>query len=256
MTINIKQAPAKAYIEINQSYSLRYTYLKHVGENNYVEFFYPVKCKDFLNDILYAEETQKPVYIYGLSYDPRVDKIDRDKTRLALHFPSLEAKKKTIENLSFLHKLEKENGLEPTVITECYEHHLIAMVEGDPYWQKATYLISFYTSFLRWLGYPLIEGQLVSQTIRNIMCTDNSHMMTYKCFDRMAFFEQNVRCLDNILNDPEMGVFSTRGPIIEIHTVHNSGGILGTIMETKTPYSEYSHAFQNIYRERSQKCAA
>lgn len=255
MTVHILRASNTPYNQIHQSYPLKYSFLKKSVENNYPEMFCSVLCKDYFNDVLYAEERGEIQEIFGFRYDPNESQIDRDKTRLSLHFPTKAAKEQTLKNLGFLHKLETDNGLELTIITES-QHDLIVMVEGDPYWLSATYLISFYTSFLRWLGYPLIEGQPVSKTISTISCTDNAHLTNYKCVDRMMFFEQNIRCLDEQLQDKDSGVFSEKGKLYDISQVHNSGGILGTLMLSPYSGSLYSKAFNTLYSKSTHKCAA
>ena len=256
MKIQILPADGGNYTEIHQSYPLKYTFLSLVEENSYQEVVVPFKCKDYLNDILYYEERKKPFYIYGLANNNLKGNISRDKTRLALYFPDKDREKQTLENLGFLNELEKSNGLELTTLTPTNQP-LVYMVEGDSYWLSATYLISFYTSYLRWLGYPLVVGELVSQQIlkHTRYCTDADHLRMYKCEDRMAFFEQNVRCLDDQVTKDRNGVFSAKDRDYDIYAVHNSGGILGTLMKSETYSSIYGEAFNALYNGQ-QKCAA
>lgn len=256
MTIQILSAVGGGYTEIHQSYPLKYTFLSPGEESTYQEVAVPFKCRDYLNDILYYEERKKPFCVYNFTNSNLKGNISRDKTRLAVYFPDKDREKQTLENLGFLNEIEKSNELELTTLTPT-NFPLVYMVEGDSYWLSATYLISFYTSYLRWLGYPLVVGELVSQQLLKTTrgCTDADHIRMYKCEDRMAFFEQNVRCLDDLLKNEEVGVFSYKKIDYDIYAVHNSGGILGTMMKSERHSSIYGETFEAIYTGQL-KCAA
>src|SRR3989304_2837017 len=92
--------------------------------NTVTDVFFPVLCRDFFGDCLYAEATPCKTHIYGFSYDPEIKKIDRDKTRLTVEFPSKEVKEIFNSNLSILYSIENQNKLMETHVEEIDEKTL------------------------------------------------------------------------------------------------------------------------------------
>lgn len=111
-------------------------------------------CRDFLGDALFAEEQGKQAKIYGFSWTPSKQKIDRDKTRLLLQFSSLEMKKAMEKNLSILHGVEKDNDFTLTTLTDSDKDSEL-LVEGDSNWQASVVLISLYSFLLKCLTYDI-----------------------------------------------------------------------------------------------------
>ncbi len=144
-----------SYSQDGQYHDVGFAYAHLDGENINQLCGYFV-CRDFLGDALFAEEQGKKAQIYGFSWTPSKQKIDRDKTRLLLQFSSPELEKAFKKNLSILHGVEKDNDFALTVLTDS-DKELELLVEGDSRWQASVVLISLYSFLLKCLTYDIKE---------------------------------------------------------------------------------------------------
>src|SRR5258705_10692706 len=85
-----------SYSEEGQYHHVGFAYAHLEGEKAKQLCGYFV-CRDFLGDALFAEEQDKPAKIYGFSWTPSKQKIDRDKPRLLLQFSKSEMKEKFLK---------------------------------------------------------------------------------------------------------------------------------------------------------------
>lgn len=118
------------------------------------QLFYPVICREYFGDILYAEETGVDVDVYGFSYRPKKQKIDRDATRLTLKADEAFLE----ENLKIIHEIEDKNKVPRTKVIPTNEKDTV-VIEGDEFWQSRGFLISLYTYLLKLL-YVKFESTL------------------------------------------------------------------------------------------------
>jgi len=149
----MKFVPYKAmygYCENGQSVSVRMAFCNKQEDETYVQMFLPVICRDYFSDILHSEFHQIKVNdIFGFSYDPAKQKIDRDKVRLSLQCESETQFNNIKANvLPLLNPIEDMNGF---TRSELYfpEDSKVMIMEGDPKWLASTYLLAAYTPKLQ-----------------------------------------------------------------------------------------------------------
>lgn len=145
----LKKAAKKDYIEIGQQKKVLFSFCNKKG-NVLKQLFSPVLCRDFLSDVLVAEEWNKKVSRYAFVYNPARTKIDRDKTRLLLTIND-EDKNNLINNLDILHEIEHNNKLIRTEITHVDDNTLL--VEGSKVWLNSTFSLHLYTFLLKAISY-------------------------------------------------------------------------------------------------------
>lgn len=158
--MNFFKAKEKHYEEIYQNKQIKFSFVNKKGDD-YHEIFSPVLCRDFLNDVLVAEETGEEFSIYKFKYDPTVSKIDRDKLRMAVYINKADFNN-VVKNLHILNEIESKNKLKPTKFYGLEEG--IFLLEADKFWLKSTFLLSFYTLMIRVLSYELKDNWIASIT--------------------------------------------------------------------------------------------
>ncbi len=146
----LEKAPIKEYIEIGQSKKIGFSFCNKEG-NRIKQMFHWVLCRDFLNDVLVAEERDMKVERYAFTYAPNKNKIDRDKTRFLLKFYDPKDIEYLLSNLSILNTIEKSNKFYPTVLRKIEKD--IYLVEGSKLWLNNTFSLHLYTFLLKAMAY-------------------------------------------------------------------------------------------------------
>ncbi len=157
----IKKASSNTYTEIFQQVELRFSFLNQEG-NDFYEQFADIKCRDYLSDVLMAEEHNVTICVYGFKYDPSESKIDRDATKLSLKFPSSEHKALFLSNIPNLHYLEDKAKYELTKVLETQLDNQLIVI-GSANYLNTTPLLSLYSLLLRamcttWFS-PWVKGE-------------------------------------------------------------------------------------------------
>lgn len=144
--VKVIRAKREHYLENVQEVPIKFSYVKKHSDEEYEQLHYGVKCRDFLGDVLLAEEQDTPFTAYHFTWDNSV-KIDRDKTRLLINQSSrYPVKKRFKEHLYLLHKIEENNGLEKTVIIDVPYGFIL---EADKFWLGSTQAIWLYSFLIR-----------------------------------------------------------------------------------------------------------
>jgi len=130
-----------------------------------------MKCKDYIQDTIWAGKAKKSCSVYGFSYKHGVDPEPcLSRLMLALRWPSkslpqmarmLINTKRVVEDLETRLKVPK---FERTRFTRVKDSHFI--VSGSPVWLKSSHTVSFF-SFL-------IRGSLLNETGRLETSRDSS----------------------------------------------------------------------------------
>jgi hypothetical protein len=214
----------------------------HISQiySNGVEFAFATKtkqctdfifCKDFLHDCVYAILYQKPVKVYGFSYDPKDNPIGLKKVYLLVNNNlDKDFDQKMTPCLDFLHQIEKKMRLFRTKIYECNdppkEKNKVFLFRGSKIWLNSPPLLSLYSLFIR-IGLCHTVGVDFMTTIDKMQTGEikatNHNDARYLASSRKAidailshgyrkfFFKENVK------NYPES---------VDISTFHNYFGIV------------------------------
>lgn len=148
----MKLIPAKpqSYSEIYQTKNIKFAFCNRVG-NTLHQLFDWVLCRDFLNDVLIAEQTKQKVLHYSFEYDPKKQKIDRHCTHLLLKFRDEQDITNFKSNLRLLRKIEKNNYLITTRLQHVQDN--IYLVETDKFWQVSTFSLHLYAFLIKAFSY-------------------------------------------------------------------------------------------------------
>lgn len=113
----------------------------------------PVRCKDFLTDAYWSEQTGKPVAIYGFKWKPGVKALAAKKQMIGLYYQGedLSGQDKSLQN--FLNQWEDLLGL-PNSKAELADDKKHIVVHFDREWTTQPIRVSLFTLLLRiGLGY-------------------------------------------------------------------------------------------------------
>ena len=149
MKVNLNKIYNNEFAEIFQQNKTKFAFAKQTSPKEYKQQHGLVKCRDFLCDVLQAEEQNAPFAIYNFSWDPKIDRIDRDSIKLYIKFESAEEKKTLKRNLSTLHTIEKNQKLKRTRVLDVSNTE--AIIIGSSLWLKKGWAISLYTFILKCL---------------------------------------------------------------------------------------------------------
>jgi hypothetical protein len=221
--------------EVFQTKAVRFAFLTPDGSPGEFKPFMPsVKCRDFLNDVIQSKATGEDIEIYGLEIPYDENHLDKSVTRLLLQCPDLASRNKFVDNFEFI--LEKEFkyfNVSPSELFEVKENPNWLIIQADPYWQSATFLISLYTFLCRsslYMERPDSDW-FELQRLRGV---DAGYM---ECLMKHSF--------DTVLPKlSEVGVEQSPTPSgfpstdrYDIDFVHDSGGILSLFQLFKNQYS-------------------
>lgn len=246
----IESPKNKSYTQSPQQKQINFTFAnKNDEKHTLTEVCMPFRCRDYLNDILYCEETSKShSEVYGFRYDPAKQKIDRDRTRLILHCASPAMIQQMKDNQAILTTVENAGGFAHSKIIDVKDNTIC--VEGDPVWMRANFMISLYTYLLKCLTYSYKE--LVSwETELSLDSANEGRYMNGVGPDRFKFL---TRHLNEIL-DPYTGVtggmdtskYNASGQVM--YLIHDNTGFMNTFMGSEFLIKNYQYKYAEKARD-------
>lgn len=173
--------------------------LKRVDDENYITVNPVSPCKDYLNEVVFTENTGYPTSGCGLVYS-KVNDVFKEKTSF-LTFKVQKTKNgdfyienktfedykkevddgyKNIENL--INKYQRPFRFAPCKITPANDEYYL--VEVDTRWMKSTYSVSLLTLLLR-VGKNFKEKQSVVEFLLSVSNTSIDYTLINSCFKRI-----------------------------------------------------------------------
>ncbi len=253
-TFSIIDAPPanEPYYESRQAVGLRFSFLNQKGPNLYQAMFAPVLCRDYLNDVLHAEYFNKRVGpVFGFSYNPAEQQIDRDKLRMGLFVDQQLFEVLREHLLAMLHSVEKQAGWQLSS-GSFNEKTLQILVEGDSKWLRSTLHLSLYTLLCRLSGYGCSSVQQAKQLVRKQAVSD------------VLFFTHTNGNLEKALANLD-AIYSLYGEhslppsgfseTAYIDDIHGVSGVLGVLAIDNLGWSHAGNKARKIVQEFLSKVA-
>jgi len=204
--IQIINKQCRSKLAEGRSYQMGFAFLKKLDDNTF-ETVQPISpCKDYLNDVIFAEHTNKSIIAYGCKLDGRQDLFDKSFGYMAISicdykynsdyttkkYPKdIERLKENYKNLEFfINQIEEHLNLDSfdnTTIIEVSDN--LYFIEVPVIWTKSTYMISLYSLLLR-------VGQFYNDTTKDPI----KWLETFNSFmDDITLVKQALPKLKNIL---------------------------------------------------------
>lgn len=218
----LRKQNERHYNQSGQQKNIDFTFVNR-KDNKLIEVCQAFRCRDYLNDILFCEETNtKQHEIYGFTFDPKEHRIDRDKTRLIMHLATVDMYDNFMRNQAILSSVELANGYALTEVTRVGDK--IVCVEGDPVWMKANYMISLYSFLLKCCVYNFPELEQWETQLTTKESTNESGYLRAIGVDKFKYLTRHL----NEIMDPYKGVSGMDKP--SIHIVHDFTGFMNTFV--------------------------
>jgi len=167
-TVTVKAHPNVTYNQISGLHC-KFAWLNAKHE----QLMFPVQCKDYLQDIIWAEHHKKEAAIYGLKYAP--GQLDLKLPRFPLEIQLTGSPRMGAEHLNrlidFLHAWEKKADISPTTWAHVEGHSDRRVLYLDPAWLTTSVHVSTYALLCRiglyWDGetdpWRMLEGIIDTQ---------------------------------------------------------------------------------------------
>lgn len=223
MQLNVKKF--ECYLtQSPQKNPVQFAFVNHTFSGVYENIMPFVMCRDYFNEIIWAQWKQKSsqnvikTRVYGFDWNASTQHFTEDRVELAVEIPE---KNNNLENnLHRLHEIETKNGFDVTVLHCVSPKHYILF--ADKKWQSTTQLFALYTLLLRefcsneskeWKE-PLIVNKMQR-------CWTDPNGLT------VSVFEKIIADL-SILSVPE-GSDPSGSERDDQDYIHNYGGILSVV---------------------------
>lgn len=238
--------------EIGQTLDVKFAWAKRKRNGDYTNNMPFVKCRDFLGDSLWAEETGQTKSIYGFSFNPKKQKINKKNTALILKFPNPEILKTFTENF-FIH-LPQYDGLACGTVSSIdygldWKETNLLLIKADPLWRKSIIGISAFTFLLKCLSYKLDHNKGLLEQIKEMKVekTDWDGTKRYVPVTEAAYVVPEFELLLQNLREITKKLTTVTGLPGEtsIHTVHNWSGFVAACKHKRGEVSHYLQELQN-----------
>lgn len=213
----LEKTPIKEYNEIGQQKKIRFAFCNKKG-STLIPIFHYVYCRDFLSDVLYAEECNIKVDKYYFEYNPAKNKIDRDKTRLLLNFIVDKEASFLLQNLNILNKLEKNNRFACTTVRKVTDN--IYLVEGSNMWMNSTFSLHLYTFLLKAMCYEYQDNSKWLEELKK----ENTNEGNYACSFIPQFETIISKHLKSLFNKGT-SVHGYHEDYTYVTYIHDNGGV-------------------------------
>lgn len=212
--------------EIFQSNIIKFAFIKETPDA-YVQQHGSVNCRDFLADVLHAESQNEFFSIYKFSWDPKVDKIDRDATKLVVSFQLADQLKNLKKNLSELHKLETLWKLRKTKILTIDSK--TAIIIGSRFYLKKGFAISLYTFLLKAFALTSNFKELTGNEANYYNSCGQNFDKLIKNFRKVLAYKTTVSGVDTYKPD---------------YTIHNNAGFVAVC--SYPAYQEHGRFLESL----------
>jgi hypothetical protein len=225
------------YSQIDQSSSTTFTFVEQNSPEEYTELFWPVKCRDFLGDVVWSMHNKKKIGPhYGFSFNPEESPLDTDAFRLLVYFTDPVELARVLTKFDQLWEIENTNGLRNTgfIIGKDY-----LLLTGDVFWQSCVWAISLYTHIIRCLGSEESIKELFSISISHKSYRESNYMHSLR-EENWKKLTQNLKIIKSATKDStgwNMEGFSSM--------VHDGSGIIA-LFRYPILGNKYSEAFNAL----------
>jgi len=209
-----------------RSYGMAFAFI-----NKKYETVHPISpCKDYMNDIVWAENTGKYCGVYGLSYTPTMDFLANSKGEKYNTFEmvitdSTDSKSakffklnqnQLLNSLDLVNKFETKLGIPHSQIELCPDN-IFNIVRFDKKWVEEVYMISLYTLLWR-IGMIYNKETEVLEYIKSTKVPSIDVSICQGAFPQ----------IEKIWNEGTLNK-NTLKPELNSYTVHNNLGIVNIV---------------------------
>lgn len=234
--------------EIGQTLDVKFAWAVRKRDGSYTNNMPFVKCRDFLGDSLWAEETGQTKSIYGFSFNPKKQKINKRNTMLILKFPNEESFLNFVDNVKYL---DQYCALAGTNSADFWigDSDGLLWIKADPLWRKSIVGISAFTFLLKCLSYKLDHTKSLFDNIRDLRVEktgwDGSKYMI-EVTEANYFVPEFDTLIKNLRKITKKLTTVTGQPgVTDISTIHNWSGFVSCCKQKRGEVGHFLQELQN-----------
>ena len=213
--------------EIYQSVALKMALLTRQGPGEFTRITPYVVCRDFLVDVYTYNKANKAFQVYGMKFDPTLERPQLDGVFLSLIFPTNETQENFEKNLEVLFNIELANGMEVSEYIPVEDEKKTTVLLGSAKWLANCLTFSLYTALLRVLCYKLGDDWIHSMSTEHSKKTDGVLVTSIA----RETWEKILSDLKLLKTEVFCGFDPSKSDVFTVH--HNSGlfSVFGTHRE-------------------------
>lgn len=143
LTVDLTPISTFRYCQISNH---RFNYL--LLDNEYRALHTPFECKDYLQDMFYAEYTGKSIDIWGISWKQGMIDMSQDFFNLAMMGGDAELESKVLSVEKLLNALDKAQGIPLTKVVPTTNPKIV-VIKFSKEWTKNGPTLSAFTTLIR-----------------------------------------------------------------------------------------------------------
>ena len=210
--------------EAGQTIETRMAYVHKEKNGTYTQLHDTVKCRDYLGDVLFAEEQKRTVTIYGFSWNGNKQKIDKSRTRLMIDFRGkLDMMHQFIENLEIFNRIERQHKLIKSFVEVVDNRDTTLILTGSSFWLKSVFTISLYSFLIKVCCYKFKDNKNWLEEMKAFGGVDSGYVKQTQ--QVLQFYIDNLKKI--VYKLPSViGLTAVAAKNTETNQVHNYSGFV------------------------------
>lgn len=237
--------------EAMQFNEIKFAFVNDVGNDTFQAVHLWMKCREYFNEILMKNHHPELTIgtVHGFHYKHDEFPYDLSATRIAMRFPNKETKKTFIENIEFIHNIERLNGWQLTEIRSVNkpQYNNMVLVIADKAWVSSCILTNLYTLCLKLASLGADHKDFKELTTKFQQAYMPSELMYLKSITD-ARFTSIMHNLNELRTLPTKYVDGTDEKRSD-YTIHGHSGILAVLHQDRTLSKAYRELMDTISKK-------
>ncbi len=221
--------------EEEQNIKTKFFFVEKQEDYTYTQITPYIKCRDFLNDVLYCITFNTKIHVYSFKYES--NNTQKDTLFLSLKFCSKKAVEEFKENFNYILKFETLYKFSTYTTYEETNTPTVLLIKHNPFWFSNTLTLSFFTFILRCLSHPNITGnfwKFISNT-RQLYRKWDGQIIEIPSKESRYIIDTPLLSYF-IKNLPKISATYKQKEYSDKYDIHNFGGFICYLKETSITY--------------------
>lgn len=221
--------------EEEQNIKTKFFFVEKLEDSTYNQITPYIKCRDFLNDVLYCVIFNTKISVYGFKYES--NNTQKDTLFLSLKFRSKKEVEEFKENFHYLLKFETLYKFSTYTTYEETDRSTVLLIKHNPFWFSNTLTLSFFTFILRCLSHPNITGNFWNFIVNTYQLYKNWDDVVTKVPSKESRYIKDQLLLSYFVkNLPQISSTYIQKEYSDRYDIHNFGGFLCYLNQASNTY--------------------
>ncbi len=221
--------------EESQNIKTKFFFVEKLEDFIYNQITPYIKCRDFLNDVLYCITFNTNISVYGFKYES--NNTQKNTLFLSLKFCSKREVEEFKENFHYLLKFETLYKFSTYTTYEETNKPTVLLIKHNPFWFSNTLTLSFFTFILRCLSHPNITGNFwnfIANTSQLYKKWDG--VITKVPSKESRYIKDQLLLSYFVKNLPQISSTYIQKEYSDRYDIHNFGGFISYLTITSNTY--------------------